>query len=185
VLPAKEPRREALRERLKLCDRLFALESRLPALLKGTDQPAAAELAKLADLSRDYGRTRAAVELYVRAFAAQPARLELDRYNAACAAALAGTGTGADAALLSDPERARLRRQALDWLRPNLPFRPNSSRAANPSLGRSSSGSKTSIWWTSGIRQRLRNCPPTSARAGSASGRTWRSYAQPTPSSKA
>src|SRR5262249_17261062 len=38
-------------------------------------------------------------------------------YNAACAAALAGCGRGEDAAGLDETERARLRGQALDWLR--------------------------------------------------------------------
>ena len=43
-----------------------------------------------------------------------------DRYSAACAAALAGCGKGADAAALDGPERARWRRQALAWLRADL-----------------------------------------------------------------
>jgi eukaryotic-like serine/threonine-protein kinase len=42
------------------------------------------------------------------------------RYNAACAAALAGCGQGEYAAQLSDKERARLRQQALTWLRADL-----------------------------------------------------------------
>jgi hypothetical protein len=37
-----------------------------------------------------------------------------------CVAALAGCGQGADAAKLDEKERARLRRQALDWLRADL-----------------------------------------------------------------
>ena len=43
-----------------------------------------------------------------------------NRYNAACAAALAGCGQGKDADQSDDKERARLRRQALDWLRADL-----------------------------------------------------------------
>jgi serine/threonine-protein kinase len=43
-----------------------------------------------------------------------------NRYTAACAAALAGCGWGADATSLDDAERPRLRRQALDWLRADL-----------------------------------------------------------------
>ncbi len=42
------------------------------------------------------------------------------RYNAACAAALAGCGQGEDAAKLDDKERRGLRKQALDWLRADL-----------------------------------------------------------------
>jgi serine/threonine-protein kinase len=42
------------------------------------------------------------------------------RYNAACAAALAGCGQGKDTGGLDDKKRASLRRQALDWLRADL-----------------------------------------------------------------
>jgi hypothetical protein len=42
------------------------------------------------------------------------------RYDAACAAALAGCGQGKDAVGLGEQERARLRKQALDWLRDDL-----------------------------------------------------------------
>ena len=42
------------------------------------------------------------------------------RYRAACAAALAGCGGGADEAGLNEEERARWRRQARDWLRLDL-----------------------------------------------------------------
>jgi serine/threonine-protein kinase len=123
VLPTEEPRLPVLREKLKLCERLLAVEARLPALLQGKERPSAAELLKLADLCREYGRPHAAVDLYALAFAAQPALADTDRYNAACAAALAGVGDGADRAPLSDPKLARLRRQALDWLRADLALR--------------------------------------------------------------
>jgi hypothetical protein len=43
-----------------------------------------------------------------------------NRYDAACAAARAGCGQGAEATPLSDTEKARWRRQALDWLRADL-----------------------------------------------------------------
>jgi hypothetical protein len=42
------------------------------------------------------------------------------RYNAACAAARASSGQGKDANKLDEKERARLRQQALDWLRADL-----------------------------------------------------------------
>jgi hypothetical protein len=42
------------------------------------------------------------------------------RYNAACAAALAGCGQGEDADKVDENERSRLRRLALDWLRAEL-----------------------------------------------------------------
>jgi len=63
----------------------------------------------------------AAASLYREAIAAKPDLVASPsngvRYNAACAAALAGCGAGEDAARLTDAERARLRKQALDWMR--------------------------------------------------------------------
>jgi serine/threonine protein kinase/tetratricopeptide (TPR) repeat protein len=70
------------------------------------------------------GKHAAAVRFYTEAFAAHPKladdRRFQNRYNAACAAALAGCGRDQDAASLDEAERARLRRQALDWLRAEL-----------------------------------------------------------------
>jgi WD40 repeat protein/serine/threonine protein kinase/tetratricopeptide (TPR) repeat protein len=66
----------------------------------------------------------AAARLLAAGLAAEPELAEdlreKLRYNAACAAVLAGCGRGSGAAELSDAERARLRRQALDWLRADL-----------------------------------------------------------------
>ena len=63
----------------------------------------------------------AAARLSREAIAAKPdLAATVLRYNAACAAALAGCGAGEDAAKLTDAERAGLRRQALDWLRADL-----------------------------------------------------------------
>jgi eukaryotic-like serine/threonine-protein kinase len=127
VLPAQEPRRPALWEKLKLCERMLALDARLPALVRGKERPAAAELLKLARLCRDYGRPHAAADLYAAAFTARPALADDlqtgDRYSAACAAARAAAGEGPDGAQLGRPERAGLRRQALAWLRADLALR--------------------------------------------------------------
>jgi serine/threonine protein kinase/Flp pilus assembly protein TadD len=66
----------------------------------------------------------AAARFYAEAFAAHPKLADdvrfLNRYNAACSAARAGCGQGQDAAGLDEAERARLRRQALEWLRADL-----------------------------------------------------------------
>jgi tetratricopeptide (TPR) repeat protein len=111
---------------VRQCQRLLELDARLPALLRGDDRPAsAAERLDLARLCGQYQqRYAAAARFYAEAFADQP-RLadDLDsncRYNAACAAALAAAGRGRDAAALGGQERARLRRQARDWLRADL-----------------------------------------------------------------
>src|SRR5262249_28325429 len=58
--------------------------------------------------------------LYREAIQAKPALasgINGLRYNAACAAALAGCGAGKDAAKLGESERAGLRQEALLWLR--------------------------------------------------------------------
>jgi tetratricopeptide (TPR) repeat protein len=107
------------------CQRLLALDTRLPAILKGEDQPADAdEQLALAEVCRCKKRFAAAARFYAAAFAAQPKFAEnvraWVRYNAACAAALASCGEGRDADTLEAKERAGLRGQALDWLRADL-----------------------------------------------------------------
>jgi tetratricopeptide (TPR) repeat protein len=108
------------------CERLLALDARLPKVLAHEVQPAdAAEYLALAALCRVYKkRYAAAARLYTDAFTASPKLADNPstghRYHAACAAALAGCGQGADAGPLDDQERARLRRQALTWLQADL-----------------------------------------------------------------
>jgi hypothetical protein len=70
------------------------------------------------------------------AFAADP-RLADDlqaahRSNAACSAALAAAGQGEDAARLDDKEKARLRKQALDWLKADLVLRTRQLESGKP-----------------------------------------------------
>jgi serine/threonine-protein kinase len=110
---------------LRACERLLALDARLPKLLRGEAQPSDVgerlEFASLCALKRLY---RAAARFYQEAFAAQPS-LVADcrrgrRYHAACAAARAAAGRGQDAAPLTEGERGRWRQQALDWLRADL-----------------------------------------------------------------
>src|SRR5262249_17083101 len=102
---------------IRQCQRLIELDGRLPDILAGTAAPAnAAERIEFALLCAFKHRHRDALRLYEEAFAAQPTLLAANRYNAACAAALAGCGRGKDADKLDDKERARLRSLALDWL---------------------------------------------------------------------
>jgi hypothetical protein len=54
------------------------------------------------------------------------------RYNAACFAALAGCGHGKDADKLDDQELARLRKQAIAWLRAHLGFWTGKAQSKNP-----------------------------------------------------
>jgi hypothetical protein len=73
-----------------------------------------------------------AVRLYRDAFARQPQLAGAHRYNAACAAALAAAGAGADASKRDDRERARLRQQALDWLRADLALWGKQTESGTP-----------------------------------------------------
>jgi tetratricopeptide (TPR) repeat protein len=112
---------------VRTAEHLVALEGKLPKVLKGEAHPAdAAEQLVLAGMCQRLNKKlyAAASRLYADAFDAEPKLAgDLDsqaRYNAACAAALAGCGHGQDAPASDGPERGRLRRQALDWLRADL-----------------------------------------------------------------
>jgi tetratricopeptide (TPR) repeat protein len=105
------------------CRRLLELDEKLPAILKGNAEPRdAAELLELADLCWRYKQLHAAAaRFYAAAFAVEPQRATAaQRYRAACCAALAASGHGADAGQLPDGHKSRWRRQALDWLRAEL-----------------------------------------------------------------
>ncbi len=108
-------------------ERLADLDARLPALLQGQEQPKdAGERLALAQLCQRHKKLyAAAARWYGEAFAAQQDLADRlgaagSRYDAACAAALAGCGQGQDVDRLSDKERAGMRKQALDWLRGDL-----------------------------------------------------------------
>jgi serine/threonine-protein kinase len=125
LLPERDRLRQQVSNQLRHCERLVALDERLPAILGGQQQPAsAAERAEYAELCQKKRLYAAAVRLYREAIMAQPDLVAPPgdglRYDAACAAALAGCGAGQDAVQLTDAERAGLRRQALDWLRADL-----------------------------------------------------------------
>jgi serine/threonine-protein kinase len=125
LFTARDPRREGARQLQQRCQRYAALDARLPAILQGIKKPGnATEQIELAQLCRLKELYAAAARFYAAAFAAEP-KIAQDvpnafRYNAACAAALAGCALGKDAEKPDGKDRARLRRQALDWLREDL-----------------------------------------------------------------
>jgi serine/threonine protein kinase len=135
--------RDDATEQIRRCDRLLALAQRLPAVLRGDDRPtSAAEQLEFADLCQQpfEGRYTLAARLYTDAFAAE-SNLADDinsghRYNAACAAVLAARGQGLDAAHLDDREKARLRGQALGWLRADLSLWSRVGSGGKPPVGR-------------------------------------------------
>jgi Flp pilus assembly protein TadD len=125
LLPKNHPSRAAAERQLAGCKALIALEGRLPAVLLGRDRPAhGREGLQFAKLCRGKRRYAAAARLAAEAFARAPALAgdlrTHERYEAACASALAGCGLGEDAAGLGEEERARWREQARAWLRADL-----------------------------------------------------------------
>jgi serine/threonine-protein kinase len=110
---------------LSLAKRLAAARDRFPAFKSGSYRPATAkERLELAAWCRINQLYRTAAGLCTEAFAADR-KLASDfrsrhRYDAACWAAQAAAGQGKDASKLNDTERARLRKQALSWLRADL-----------------------------------------------------------------
>jgi tetratricopeptide (TPR) repeat protein len=127
LLSPKDPRRGLVTQHIAQADFWLRLEKRLPAILRGEDQPAdAAEQLALADLCQRYQkRYAAAARFYSDAFAAGAAQSSQRAYSAACAAALAAAGQGEDAGTLDDKEKSRLRRQALGWLKDALKIQSN------------------------------------------------------------
>jgi hypothetical protein len=99
---------------------LQALEGRLSNIVEDSDKPAADECLDAAELCFVKRYYATAARLYAKALVATP-QLTADmraghRFNAARAAALAGTGQGDDTGKLADAERERLRAQAREWL---------------------------------------------------------------------
>jgi tetratricopeptide (TPR) repeat protein len=126
LLPPGDPLRPRVTRQLQDCQQLLELEEQRSAVLKGEAQPANAFVRlRLADFClRFKKRYREAVRFYSEAFAdppqLTPAQQTLVHYNAACAAILAAAGQGAEAVQFKGKEKARLRQQALAWLRDNL-----------------------------------------------------------------
>jgi serine/threonine-protein kinase len=107
---------------MQSCEQQLALQKRLPGLASGQDHPAdQAERLAFAALCQlpSEGRHALAARLYTDAFRAD-SKLAGHRYDAACAAVQAGCGQGKDSGTLDDQQKARLRQQALAWLRADL-----------------------------------------------------------------
>jgi Tfp pilus assembly protein PilF/tRNA A-37 threonylcarbamoyl transferase component Bud32 len=124
LLPPSHPQRQLAARQLRVCRQWLALDRKLPAILQGKAKPdSPGEQLNLAILCQQFKkRYAAAARLYGDAFAVQPALAghAPHRYNAACAAALAAAGLGIDAGKLAEQEKARLRGEALAWLKADL-----------------------------------------------------------------
>ena len=117
----------------------LARANRLPAILKGEDQPADnSERLAFAQMAYDGKRFSAAARHWAFALAGDP-NLDTNcwnhyRFHAACAAALAAAGQGQDEPLLDGAAKARLRRQALDWLKTELTAWKQASQIIEPHI---------------------------------------------------
>ena len=106
-------------------NRQVVLANRFPAVLRGEDQPADnAERLAFAQMAYEGKNFAAAARIWARAMENDPklgdGRQKPYRYNAARAAALAAAGQGQDGPQPDDDAKAKLRQQALGWLRAEL-----------------------------------------------------------------
>jgi tetratricopeptide (TPR) repeat protein len=104
---------------------MAAVDARLRAIVSGQQRPKdVGERLQMAQRAYDLTRFTAAVRLWQEALELDPRlgddRQNWHRYNAACAAALAGCGKGKDEPPRSDYQKTELRRLALDWLTAEL-----------------------------------------------------------------
>ena len=100
-------------------------EKKLASFVAGKARPSdPAETLDLAQFCYDKKLHAASARFWSDAFRAQPKLAEdmqvQNRYNAACAAALAGSGEGKDNPPLDDAAKTRWRNQATDWLKADL-----------------------------------------------------------------
>ena len=112
---------------LRVAEDKAVMAARLPAVLRGEDQPKnAGERLGFGYLSHELKRFSAAARLFSESFQADgtlAADMKVqNRYSAACAAALAGCGQGKDQPTLDGPAKTRWRKQAIEWLKADLAF---------------------------------------------------------------
>ena len=127
VLGDSEAASDAERELARLRDsgpRIMALDARLDAVLKGQAPRDTAERIQLALRAHEESLYAASTRFFAEALAEDSSlagdRPALNRYNAACVAALAAGGRGRDDPPPDDAAKAALRKRALDWLKAEL-----------------------------------------------------------------
>jgi tetratricopeptide (TPR) repeat protein len=125
LFPASHPRRGTSQKQLQRCQNEIKFQQRALDLVQGKAPVGGpAELVQAAQFCRHFQRPYTAARLYAAAFAAQPGLADdlAEGYygQAAGAAARAAAGQGHDADKLSASDKAKLRQQALDWLRADL-----------------------------------------------------------------
>jgi tetratricopeptide (TPR) repeat protein/serine/threonine protein kinase len=135
LLSPNDPKRATYLELLRQSQVSLDADGKLTAFLTGKGAPAdAGSQVQMAHLALQPFRQYylASVRLYRDAFARQPQLADAHRYNAACAAVLAGCGKGKDAGKLTREECARWRNQALRWLQAELAVRRRHLKSTAP-----------------------------------------------------
>jgi serine/threonine protein kinase len=120
LLPADSINWMIAKMQLQLLESIAVWKERLPAVQRGELKPNSRELQELAQYCAWFEKKYALASRYMaEALAAQSSLFNnlTKASDAAGWAVQAGTGAGHDAATLSEAERARLRAQALEWLR--------------------------------------------------------------------
>ncbi|MBI3409273.1 MAG: tetratricopeptide repeat protein [Planctomycetes bacterium] len=134
LLPPEHPARSGIDEQVRRCRQLVALDEELGRVLSGKEEGDGTAFIALARLCRQYKQQYAtATKLFRRGFDSKPdgkGLAQMHRYDAACAAALAGAGKGEEASKLADEDKTKLRAQARDWLGAELNAVGASAKAA-------------------------------------------------------
>jgi len=125
LYPESAPMRKVCVSNLGACEYLLGVDQRIAGILAGGARPASAEEAlELVTFCGDRKRYALCARFSGDALVLEPSLAEDveqgRRYDAACYAALAAAGAGAEASTLSDDERAHWRAQAREWLRAEL-----------------------------------------------------------------
>jgi hypothetical protein len=127
-----------------------ALDARLAAIARGQQQPRSqADRLRLGRRAVDKGLYATAARLRGDALRADPTladdRNAWHRYEAACAAAMAGDGRGRDEPAPDEAARANLRAQARGWLEAELAGRTKLAASARPEE-RTAAARPLAIW---------------------------------------
>jgi eukaryotic-like serine/threonine-protein kinase len=123
---------------IKQCEELLTLDEKLTRILKSEGHAdGAEEQLALANLCLTYKSHYVdAVGFFTAAFSAEPNLIsnvrKSNRYNAACAAALASSGAGKDASRLDVAARLKLRQRTQEWLRADLELWQVMARSEEP-----------------------------------------------------
>jgi serine/threonine-protein kinase len=124
LIDAKDPNKTAAANGVRQIEHLIELDGRLDKVLHGEEKVSSSELVEFAQLCKFKKLNASAARLYRDLFMAETG-LAQDlqaghRYNAACAAVLAGLGQGGDASTVDEKARTVWRKQALEWLRADM-----------------------------------------------------------------